>query len=85
MADGILQPDLFGGESLVVHGSRSWIQDFKVSKQYRKATGKENCGNCKYSFRRDRYRKCEFLGDTCSPNTDVSMRKVCNAYEKRIS
>lgn len=89
MAIEIKQPDLFGGESRLVMPSRSPYANFRLVRRYIRATGKANCSNCVHSCQLDyhdkTYRKCELMGDSRSPNTDVSRRMVCNAYKFKES
>jgi hypothetical protein len=80
MLADVLQPDLFGGESRIIEPSASPYKDFKIYRNYRKATGKENCSNCEYSLINNKWRKCNLMGASNSQNTDVSRNKVCNAH-----
>jgi hypothetical protein len=80
----ITQPDLFGGDTLVVEPKRSPYANWRTDALYRRAEDRKNCGNCNHSYMTRngarRYRKCQLLGVSHSPATDVSNRFVCNHW-----
>lgn len=82
----ILQPDLFGGETLVVTAaSSSPYMNFRLWNNYRKADDKlVSCRICHWSFRRDggsrRYSKCGLMGDSCCSATDINMGYTCDKW-----
>lgn len=85
----ILQPDLFGGESVVISAVPHGIYArYKGKTAYRIGTRDRNCATCRYGFLVERprsyrrYRKCAKMGDSSSTATDVSRKMVCNNWEK---
>ena len=82
-----LAPDLFGGEtSIVESGQHSPYKRFRMYQNYRNRTEPhKTCETCVHSFMQDggshRYRKCELIGTSHGPGTDVSKNKVCNKWE----
>ena len=81
----ITQPDLFGGETRVVTGKKSYYQERRLKMNYRRATEKnKNCSTCNMSFMRfggrHYYRKCKIIGCSASTATDVSRNYVCNEF-----
>jgi hypothetical protein len=83
--------DLFGLETPIINYSKTERSPYKIWKaktNYRKADGKNNCSNCKYSRQitagMKTYRKCINLGETNSVKTDVSRKMVCNLHKERV-
>lgn len=80
-----MHPDLFGGETPIIENHHGQYKKFRLVHRYRKATEKMNCSNCSHSFMSEgnskKYRKCDYMGNTCSVATDVSRNCVCNLHE----
>jgi len=80
------QPDLFGGETLVVESIHGTYARRKAEMGYRKATEQGvNCGTCMHSQMRAggsrHYRKCDLIGVSASMSTDISRGCVCTQWE----
>lgn len=83
--NGILQPDLFGGDTPIsISNGR---ESLKSKIGYHLATDNKNCSNCKKSYQHEfhnkRYRKCIRLGYSHGPATDVSRKMVCKNWEAK--
>lgn len=65
---------------------RSKYQKWKYDNNYRKADYLSDirCKNCKYLIKRQyskNYYKCELLGESSSPATDIRLSNVCKNFE----
>jgi hypothetical protein len=82
--DEVTGPDLFGGDTKIVDPAKSPYTRFKQEKNYRTADGHENCGNCFFGCKVNKYKKCHLMGVSASMMSDVSGKKVCNAWANHL-
>lgn len=79
-------PDLFCGESAIVEKpALTFIREWERISNYRKAEGKEKCGNCKHicGFKQSKkWYKCLLWGTDGGPATDIKVNHVCDRWEK---
>jgi len=77
-------PDLFGGETPVAEPvSVLSYASVKIRLHYRRAEGREKCGNCAHRVTHrfgKNYHKCQLLGDTRSSATDIRLSHVCDEH-----
>lgn len=62
----------------------SEYQLFKIVNNYRKSKSKERCKVCKhcgYVQYANSYYKCDLLGLSSSPATDIRVNNVCDKFE----
>jgi hypothetical protein len=88
---GIMQPDLFGGETAVIVPGNSPYKIFRISANYRKRNLEEQvcgrfCLTCCHIMRIEyhdkAYHKCELMGDSRGPASDINRYCVCNKWEE---
>ncbi len=84
-------PDLFTGESKVIDKAKeakaSAYMIWKKRFNYRKSDSNvERCKNCIHHadgmYHGKTYHKCELLGISHSPATDIRISSVCNNWER---
>jgi len=77
---------LFGDEIPEVDPSRTLIRKRLGPYNYRPRFDVARCcGTCSHHFMRKAnktYHKCELLGDSAAPSTDIRVRWVCDAWHQ---
>lgn len=74
----IKQTNIFGGLDKIETEQK--YGKIKTEIMYRPAEGDRNCKNCVFSYQKNWYRKCQYIGFSRSSSTDVSQNKVCNKH-----
>ena len=60
---------------------------FKTANNYRSAIGDDRCKTCKYlqsvKYHNKQYYKCVLIGNSMSTASNISLKNVCNRFEKQ--
>jgi hypothetical protein len=78
--------NLFGEEVEIQDKTNSPYIKWKRENNYRESRNDRKCKNCDHLIKKDyhnkTYYKCELLGHSFGPATDIRLKNVCKRHER---